>query len=454
METARTYLYDKSEALQEFSYDAWGNRRDPYTWTGSIAQLPMFDRGFTGHEHLFSFGLINMNGRMYDPVMSSFLSVDSYVQSPENSQNFNRYAYCLNNPLKYTDPDGEFCVLTAMAISAAVSVACQMTSNVIHEQALFKGVGRAAVTGAVQGAFSFGIGDAAAAIGKAAASAAKSEIVGKICQAGFQVVAHGTLGGYSTYARGGEFGVGFASGAVSSAISSITTGVCGAKINSKEWTVAITVAAGALSGGITAKIAGGDFWEGVCNGLISSGLNHAMHLVADGGGKYYKQFLKNHESLKAVQQRGRITSTHNIASYEKMCKYADLEIVENYLLGDEGRGQIDLSLKYPAGNQTEYDFYSSCSKGMDYSVYQLDAAVSEIASSLEQGNPVLLWEWDKSSRGITNAHSLFVYGVEGYAGADDFLLYVIDTENSLDNLRTTVKWSELSDYRSFVNFSK
>ena len=283
METARTYLYDKSEALQEFSYDAWGNRRDPYTWTGSIAQLPMFDRGFTGHEHLFSFGLINMNGRMYDPVMSSFLSVDSYVQSPENSQNFNRYAYCLNNPLKYTDPDGEFCVLTAMAISAAVSVACQMTSNVIHEQALFKGVGRAAVTGAVQGAFSFGIGDAAAAIGKAAASAAKSEIVGKICQAGFQVVAHGTLGGYSTYARGGEFGVGFASGAVSSAISSITTGVCGAKINSKEWTVAITVAAGALSGGITAKIAGGDFWEGVCNGLISSGLNHAMHLVAEGG---------------------------------------------------------------------------------------------------------------------------------------------------------------------------
>ena len=85
---------------------SWGNSRDPYTWTGTNANRCMFDRGFTGHEHLFSFGLINMNGRMYDPVMSSFLSVDNYVQSPENSQNFNRYSYCLNNPLKYTDPSG------------------------------------------------------------------------------------------------------------------------------------------------------------------------------------------------------------------------------------------------------------------------------------------------------------------------------------------------------------
>ena len=46
------------------------------------------------------------NGRMYDPVMSSFLSVGRYVQNPSNSQSFNRYSYCWNNPLKYTDPSG------------------------------------------------------------------------------------------------------------------------------------------------------------------------------------------------------------------------------------------------------------------------------------------------------------------------------------------------------------
>lgn len=92
---------------QELSFDAWGKRRNPVNWldTNQLPE-PMFDRGFTGHEHLYAFGLINMNGRCYDPVMSSFLSVDAYVQSPDNSQNFNRYAYCLNNPLKYTDPSG------------------------------------------------------------------------------------------------------------------------------------------------------------------------------------------------------------------------------------------------------------------------------------------------------------------------------------------------------------
>ena len=95
---------------QELSFDAWGNLRDPETWVnymeGEEHETPMFDRGFTGHEHLYAFGLINMNGRMYDPTMSSFLSVDAYVQSPDNSQAFNRYAYCWYNPLRYVDPTG------------------------------------------------------------------------------------------------------------------------------------------------------------------------------------------------------------------------------------------------------------------------------------------------------------------------------------------------------------
>ena len=56
-------------AEQQMSFDAWGNRRDPQTWANytnnDAFEEPMFDRGFTGHEHLYSFGLINMNGRMY-----------------------------------------------------------------------------------------------------------------------------------------------------------------------------------------------------------------------------------------------------------------------------------------------------------------------------------------------------------------------------------------------------
>ena len=43
---------------------------------------------------------------MYDPRISRFLSVDPLLQDPSNSQNFNRYNYVMNNPLKYTDPSG------------------------------------------------------------------------------------------------------------------------------------------------------------------------------------------------------------------------------------------------------------------------------------------------------------------------------------------------------------
>jgi len=95
---------------QKLGFDAWGNRRNPETGALIIAAPTglLTPRGFTGHEHLDAFGLINMNGRVYDPAISMFLSPDPYIQAPTMTQNFNRYSYCLNNPLMYTDPSGEW----------------------------------------------------------------------------------------------------------------------------------------------------------------------------------------------------------------------------------------------------------------------------------------------------------------------------------------------------------
>jgi RHS repeat-associated protein len=87
-------------------YDARGVRKNPGTWTIDWSAGTVTDRGYTGHEHLDKFGLINMNGRIYDPQLGRFLSPDPFVTSPENPQNYNRYSYVLNNPLKYTDPSG------------------------------------------------------------------------------------------------------------------------------------------------------------------------------------------------------------------------------------------------------------------------------------------------------------------------------------------------------------
>ena len=93
--------------VESLSYDPWGRRRNADDWNDYNVTSTLFDRGFTGHEHLPQFGLINMNGRVYDPFLARFLSPDPFVQAPDYSQNFNRYSYCVNNPLKYTDPSGE-----------------------------------------------------------------------------------------------------------------------------------------------------------------------------------------------------------------------------------------------------------------------------------------------------------------------------------------------------------
>lgn len=111
-------LNSSGTVVQELSYDAWGRLRNPSTfalYTPTNEPEPYLGRGYCGHEHLTGLGLINMNARLYDPLLGRFLSPDPYVQAPEHSQSFNRYSYCMNNPLVYKDEDGEFFLWTFLA---------------------------------------------------------------------------------------------------------------------------------------------------------------------------------------------------------------------------------------------------------------------------------------------------------------------------------------------------
>jgi RHS repeat-associated protein len=89
-------------------YDAWGARRNPDGTTADPSSFPLQvgHREYTGHETIPSVGLVNMNGRVYDPELGRFLSPDPNIQSATDLQNYNRYSYVLNNPLRYTDPTG------------------------------------------------------------------------------------------------------------------------------------------------------------------------------------------------------------------------------------------------------------------------------------------------------------------------------------------------------------
>src|SRR5437588_5477053 len=93
--------------LERDSFDAWGFRRTT-DWQAQrpIGSTSIVNRGFTDHEELDSLGLVNMNGRIYDPGIGRFLSADPFVQSATQTQNYNRYSYVLNNPLSFTDPSG------------------------------------------------------------------------------------------------------------------------------------------------------------------------------------------------------------------------------------------------------------------------------------------------------------------------------------------------------------
>jgi RHS repeat-associated protein len=94
------------------SFGAFGQRRGEAGWTGNPTAgdwtkiTESTRRGYTTHEHLDNLTLVNMNGRVYDPVIGRFVSSDPFVDGWANSQGFNRYAYVKNNPLSWTDPTG------------------------------------------------------------------------------------------------------------------------------------------------------------------------------------------------------------------------------------------------------------------------------------------------------------------------------------------------------------
>jgi hypothetical protein len=205
-----------------------------------------------------------MNGRVYDPFLARFLSPDPFVQAPDYSQNFNRYSYAWNNPLKYTDPSGE--IIIPILIGAAIGIITNGISNSFNNQPFFDGAGKAAFIGAVGGAFSFGIGQSI--IGMSG--------FGKFA---FQTIAHGHLGGMMSGISGGTYGQGLLAGAAGSMM-----GGGAGYLTKKSGTFMqafATVSSGAVAGGVGAEISGGNFWDGARNGAISAGLNHAMHNVVN-----------------------------------------------------------------------------------------------------------------------------------------------------------------------------
>jgi len=100
---AFTYL---AAPTQHLKYDPFGQRIDPNNGTPTTvpANPSSAILGFTEQEHDDDLGLINMRGRIYDPSVARFLSVDPITDW--SGQGLNGYSYVGNNPLNFTDPSG------------------------------------------------------------------------------------------------------------------------------------------------------------------------------------------------------------------------------------------------------------------------------------------------------------------------------------------------------------
>lgn len=89
--------------------------RHVYAPYGEELTEPLQDEGrlrFTGHERddLDQGGQVGdldyMHARYYSPWLGRFSSVDAVLGSPSNPGGWNRYVYANDNPLRFTDPDG------------------------------------------------------------------------------------------------------------------------------------------------------------------------------------------------------------------------------------------------------------------------------------------------------------------------------------------------------------
>lgn len=94
--------------IERLAYEPFGKRRQANGATDASGTLKptSTDRGFTEHEHMDEVGLINMNGRVYDPGLGRFMSADTIVPNASDSQEYNRYSYVTNRPLMVIDPTG------------------------------------------------------------------------------------------------------------------------------------------------------------------------------------------------------------------------------------------------------------------------------------------------------------------------------------------------------------
>jgi RHS repeat-associated protein len=289
---------EKGAATTIFDYDVWGYSR---TFASAVGDPKYWNRGYTGHVEIANAFFVHMNGRVYDASTASFTSPDLGTGVLTDSRTFNRYAYVLDNPLKYTDPTGYWPhihinvgrVFSGIAhaigsavqdvVHAAVSAARWVEQNwrevvviaaAICVTVVTAGTASPILVGLLVGATTSGLstalyggslGDVLLASIKGGVFGAVSGGIGEALSAGSfaAILAKGGLGGVESLAQGGNVWQGFGIGALSDITPDVRSigGFNGAAI--------LRIGAQAALSGTIAVVEGGKFGNGAMWGAFA-----------------------------------------------------------------------------------------------------------------------------------------------------------------------------------------
>ena len=226
-------------------------------------------------------GLYYYGARYYDPVVGRFISPNTFVQNPGDPQSLNRYAYCRNNPLLYTDPTGHFFGLDFLFAMAAGSLFGGTMAAIQGQD-----IGMGFLTGAISGAAFFVAGEAGG---------------GAITHS----IAGAASGAVNSAITGGNIGMGALTGGISAGVAEYAGGFIPGDPASQLVGRSVI---GGITGGITAQLYGGSFSSGFANGFRTGAIGYVCnHWVHERLNQVWTRYWDNYDQIVNNRpQRGRL----------------------------------------------------------------------------------------------------------------------------------------------------
>ena len=102
-----------------YIYDAWGNILSiTGSMAGTLGQVNPFR--YRGYYYDTETGLYYLNSRYYDAEVGRFINADGIIGANGGIVGYNMFAYCNNNPIMYSDPNGDLSITACILICAGV----------------------------------------------------------------------------------------------------------------------------------------------------------------------------------------------------------------------------------------------------------------------------------------------------------------------------------------------